>query len=129
MDMTAVLCYVERDWAYFTTQHLAEQWGDDWNDAPYDCNAGLPYRYLSEHDQGEPWTVIKVGWEGPFEAPNAWKVNSRYSVQDINRGAVPWLVAERYGQAHGVTIPAGLSLGAFIAAVQSVGGAIWMPLT
>lgn len=37
------LCYVEGDWAYFTTQPLDKQWGDDWDDAPYEHNAGEPY--------------------------------------------------------------------------------------
>lgn len=44
------LCYVdkERDGAtiaYFTTQPLAEAWGDDWDDAPYEHNAGTPYEW------------------------------------------------------------------------------------
>jgi hypothetical protein len=38
-----VLCYVEGFWAFFTTRPLAEQWGDDWDDAPYEHNAGRPY--------------------------------------------------------------------------------------
>lgn len=25
------LCYVSRPWAYFTTQSLDKQWGDDWD--------------------------------------------------------------------------------------------------
>ena len=28
----------------FTPIDLKEQWGDDWNDAPYDCNATSPCR-------------------------------------------------------------------------------------
>lgn len=30
--MSPVLCYVSDQWAYFTTQPLAEQRGDNWND-------------------------------------------------------------------------------------------------
>lgn len=39
------LCYIDDDTAtaYFTTQPLAEAWGDDWDDAPYEHNAGTPY--------------------------------------------------------------------------------------
>lgn len=37
------LCYIDGPWAYFTTQPVAEQWGDDWDDAPYEHNAGDPY--------------------------------------------------------------------------------------
>lgn len=42
------LCYVDgldTLTAFFTTRPLAEQWGDDWNDAPYEHNAGRPYRW------------------------------------------------------------------------------------
>ena len=41
--MKEKLCYVEGNIAYFTTQDLDKQWGDDWDDAPYEHNAGLPY--------------------------------------------------------------------------------------
>lgn len=37
------LCYVSGPFAYFTSKELSEQWGDDWNDAPYEHNAGEPY--------------------------------------------------------------------------------------
>ena len=43
MPGSAVLCYVDSPWAYFTTRPLEKQWGDDWNDAPYEHNAGTPY--------------------------------------------------------------------------------------
>ena len=39
--------------AYFTRLDLLEQWGDDWNDAPYDCNAEGPY----ENSEGD---IIEV---------------------------------------------------------------------
>jgi hypothetical protein len=38
----AVLCYVEGSKAYFTTQALADQWGDDWDHVPYEHNAETP---------------------------------------------------------------------------------------
>ena len=28
---------------YYTTNSLDKQWGDDWNDSPYEHNAGIPY--------------------------------------------------------------------------------------
>jgi len=37
------LCYVDLPWVYFTTQDLDKQWGDDWDDAPYEHNAEEPY--------------------------------------------------------------------------------------
>ena len=38
-----MLCYVDKPWAYFTTQKLEDQWGDDWEDIPYQHNAEEPY--------------------------------------------------------------------------------------
>jgi hypothetical protein len=38
-----ILCYVSENFAWFTTRSLEEQWGDDWDDAPYEHNAGEPY--------------------------------------------------------------------------------------
>lgn len=47
------LCYADLDRdgaiiAYFTTQPIAEAWGDDWDDAPYEHNAGPPYHWRPE---------------------------------------------------------------------------------
>jgi hypothetical protein len=50
VNLDAVLCYIDGSWAYFTTQNLKDQWGDDWDDAPFDCNAGEPYRWREESD-------------------------------------------------------------------------------
>ena len=55
-------------------------WGDDWDDSPYEHNAGEPY--------GE---YIKVVIQGEFMTPNYGNINSRYSVESINKGAIPWL--------------------------------------
>jgi hypothetical protein len=89
-DGTPVLCYVSAPWAYFTTQPLADQWGDDWNDAPYEHNAGEPY-WPHGKDEGK-WEIIKVAWDGPFDAPiDHAGLYSRWSVETINSGAVPWL--------------------------------------
>jgi len=35
-NQKSALCYVSGPWAYFTTQALNKQWGDDWDDAPYE---------------------------------------------------------------------------------------------
>ena len=42
-SVSAKLCYVDQSWAFFTTKSLSDQWGDDWDDAPYEHNAGYPY--------------------------------------------------------------------------------------
>lgn len=65
----AVLCYVDGPWAYFTTQPLAKQWGDDWNDAPYEHNAGEPYEPCKSfgtlrRNMGER-RIVRVSKAGP----------------------------------------------------------------
>jgi len=108
-----VLCYVDLPWCYFTTRVLSKQWGDDWNDAPYEHNAGRPYRPREQgwrnreglyetnmRKDGSPgWRVVKVGLEGPLETPaDVARSNSSYSVEQINAGEAPWLRWPDYGK-------------------------------
>ena len=93
--VSTFLCYVEGNFAYFTTQPLAKQWGDDWDDAPYEHNAGEPYLPtvcykttgpekdpLDWNDDGTPkWGIVKVAWDGPFSPPCENHINSPWSVQ------------------------------------------------
>ena len=59
------LCYVDSDeyfdapmTLYFTElEDVTEQWGDDWDDAPYEHNAGTPY----ENDYSKPEQGVKNG--------------------------------------------------------------------
>lgn len=125
MSDTPRLCYVRRPWAFFTTQPVEDQWGDDWNDAPYEHNAGDPYTYLPNHDDGEPWDIIKVAFTGNFEVPGEWSRNSRYSVEDINEGQVAWLTPPRHGNPHRVHIHAGETLDEFVKKVQRTGGDVY----
>lgn len=89
-------------YAYFTSKELKDQWGDDWNDRPYDCNAGIPY-------DDKDTEIIMV----PFYKPESLMlpheicgaVNCAYSVEDINSGAVAWL----YDREHKVSIQAGIT--------------------
>lgn len=80
------LCYVENNFAYFTNLPLDEQWGDDWDDTPYEHNAGEPY--CDEKDQ-----IIKIAFDSDLHLlkPNHDYNNSPYSVQDINDGEISWL--------------------------------------
>jgi hypothetical protein len=73
------LCYVEGGYAYFVPDYK-KAWGDDWDDAPYEHNAGEPY---GEYE--------KVQWTGDYMTPCTGKGNSEYSVQQINKAAIPWL--------------------------------------
>src|SRR5690349_11097121 len=113
-----VLCYIDGAFAYFTTKPLAEQWGDDWNDAPYEHNAGTPYgpyrSYKARHpdsgelvemsdfhDDGTPkWEISQVAWDGPLSTPaDLGGANSRWSVDMINAGMTPWLCTDGYNSA------------------------------
>jgi len=111
------LCYIEGPWAFFTDLSLDEQWGDDWEDAPYEHNAGPPYTSLGGQ-------IVKLAWEGDLDAPNEHYANSPYSVQRINKGAVPWLVSSQWNKEF-VKIPAGTSIFDFIELVETAGGKVY----
>ena len=102
-------CYPNPDrelgthYAYFTPLDLSEQWGDDWNDAPYDCNAGVPYDEITleteERDglrfatKRKEYTILMI----PFSVgnkcsfPSEYGYNTPFCVQDINNTAVAWM--------------------------------------
>lgn len=123
------LCYVSGPWAYFTTAAIKDQWGDDWEDAPYEHNAGRPYAWNEavEGKNGVPsYTIAKIAWEGPFEEPRDGHLNSPYSVRMINRGDIAWLRPESWTT--GVCpIHAGTSLNEFIMAIRDAGGTVYLP--
>lgn len=109
-----ILCYVNPPWAYFTYKTLKEQTGDDWNDAPYSCNAGEPY--------GD--TIVKVAYETPcYETPEDLAYNSPYSVDMINAGACAWFIDRYTGKP---PISAGTPLDAFRLLIKSSGGKVYM---
>ena len=122
-----VLCYIEEPWAFFTTQSLDEQWGDDWDDAAYEYNAGRPYTFC-DHDRKRgksPWSITQVAYSGPFETPSAWEGNSPWSVRDINQGRVAWLQTSRYAKGDPVIIHAGCPISQFCELIEAGGGAIY----
>jgi hypothetical protein len=132
------LCYVDLPWAYFTTQDLKDQWGDDWDDSPYEDNAGLPYdpRYFHYADErgsikspedwnedGTPkWEIKKIALYGEVYAPCdlGSGSGSHQSVKSINAGAVAWLAINKYGD-DPVYIQAGTSLEDVIRICQEKG--------
>lgn len=101
------LCYLQGREVFFTTQDITKQWGDDWDDVPYEHNAGFPYsptiyyyadgrKEKSERDfnkDGSPkWELIRLNIDNKiFDEPCDTFANSPYSVKDINEGKVPWL--------------------------------------
>lgn len=120
-----VLCYVSGNFAYFTTQELSRQWGDDWDDAPYEHNAGRPYEW-TQGDKCEPWEIVKVAFDGDFEQPSEGCCNSPWSVQAINAGAAAWLRSSSYRAGPVVAIPAGTTLGRFAELVRKAGGRAYL---
>ena len=121
------MCYVEGRIAYFTTQDLKEQWGDDWNDAPYEHNAEIPYQdWDAEREKRPPrWEIVRLAFECPLSTPDAGTINSRYSVQRINAGAIAWL-RDEFGDGKGVDIPAGTTLSEFKRLVKKSGGRVYV---
>lgn len=116
------LCYVEGACAWFTSQPVNSQWGDDWNDAPYECNAGTPYEHREVHGSDkQPWTLFKIRFDvNLFSTPA--DDGACLSVQDINMGQVPWL---SHGRAW---LFAGATPAEFIEFVQAAGGQVYLPI-
>ena len=96
------LCYVRHHTLYFT-DNFENQWGDDWDDAPYEHNAGEPYEYdddpmADNTDRGHIRYLAYMDWNYWIQEPKSGYHNSRYSVEDINNGAVPWLYCDEAGE-------------------------------
>lgn len=85
------LCYVDNidDWntfEVFFTDKFDDQWGDDWDDRPADCNAGGPYE-----DENHYITSIIVKFTGAGDTIFGGKT---YSAEDMNTGKACWLMFE-----------------------------------
>ena len=84
-------------YAYFTPIDIDKQWGDDWDDAPYEYNAEPPYDDYYEGDTRVEIDIVRVpfnvyhdGWHVRF--PKDWGgSNSLFCIKDINAGAVAWI--------------------------------------
>jgi hypothetical protein len=113
-----ILCYIKDCWAFFTTKPLSEQWGDDWNDAPYEHNAGIPY-------QDTPGQITKLAWEANLDQPCDGHYNSPWSVEEINAGAVAWLRSPGYIDGAKIVIPAGTPLSQFKSLISTAGGCVY----
>lgn len=96
---------------FFTPFDARNVTGDDWDDKPYEHNASEPYyarlgSYKDVHSKKETGAVmedvedkmVKVliyGYETVvLISPCSYVFNSDYSVEDINNGIVPWIVAK-----------------------------------
>lgn len=126
---TYKLCYVDGGAdglyrAWFTILPLDEQWGDDWDDVPYECNAGTPYDHLYDKDVRVPVKLKTVVFENRgekcwFSTPSD---NGQFSVKQINdEMKVPWLMGV------GKSIYAGASPKDLELFVESAGGTVFVP--
>ena len=127
------LCYVDgRDrFAWFTSVPLANQWGDDWNDVPYEHNAGEPYETHKEDSDRVEHHLVKVAWDGPYETPaELGGPNSRWSVEAINKGSIAWLVPTPWSRPEGADVKpihAGTSLMDFVITLERAKGYAYLP--
>ncbi len=119
------LCFVDGNWAWFTTAPLHQQWGDDWDDAPYEHNAGFPYEWRPDCEIPE-YRILKVAWDGSFIEPSFEHINSSFSVRDINNRIIPWL-RPSYGSDFKDVIYAGDNLDNFIKIIEIGKGKVYIP--
>lgn len=115
------LCYVEGSTAYFTSD-WEHQWGDDWDDKPYEDNAGEPYDNWYDGSMEKEIKLKKVmfklnDWSAKFPCDLG-----SFSVQQINSGAVAWIITDKY------SVPAKTSYSDFIKILTKNGAEVFVPL-
>lgn len=72
---------------YLGADDCSDYWGDDWNDAPYDCNAGTVYdRYVAGYkDMFFPFDDLVLepcsGWQNPW-----------YTKEDMKKRKIPCII-------------------------------------
>lgn len=75
---------------YLGGDNCNDYWGDDWNDAPYEHNAGTVYdRYVKEYiDVCFPFDSLV------FEPQDDWRCdnNSHYCKEDMKKNKVPCII-------------------------------------
>ena len=108
------LCYIKDNIAYFTDNE--EQWGDDWDDSPYEYNAGPPYNE-------EGFDLLNIGFyvNAKYLEPYESFHNKYLSVEEINAKLVPWLIPNNIECEQ---IFAGESLKDFVKKIKSISGEI-----
>ena len=124
------LCYIDGNKAWFTN-NLEKQWGDDWNDVPYEHNAGEPYDYWNELLEDNE-DIFKRKWKHHeikhkvlyFETEDCNEKKpcdmGTFSVEDINKKVIAWLHTDKYD------IYAGTIYEVFIKVIKDNGGKIFI---
>lgn len=124
------LCYVDGQKAWFTDS-FEKQWGDDWNDKPYECNAGEPYENWSELIEDNEdvfkrkYKHHQIKLKTLYFETDDWSEQKpcgmgRFSVEDINKGTVAWVHTDKFN------ILAGTEMEEFIKIIKENGGKIYM---
>lgn len=120
------LCYIDAmRRAWFTTKEVTEQWGDDWNDAPYEHNAGSPYGWSAyDEEKGrEKWELTFVHFSSNLNTPEDLAgANSNFSVEMINNKLTPWLTNDDYS----VKVWASTTLPEFVKVVEEAKGIVYL---
>lgn len=127
--MNARLCYIRVNIAYFTTRNpWKEQTGDDWDDAPYQYNAGPPYEWHKGLDKDKKrWEIIRIAFlSADLMTPEEFYVNADYSVDEINNGVIPWLFSPAW-VSEGVKIFAGETISCVIKKLEKAGAEVFLP--
>jgi hypothetical protein len=73
---------------YLGQDDLKSWWGDDWNDAPYDCNAGTVYE---EYQSGYRDYCFTFDWLVLEPCDGAY--NCEYTKEDMIKRRVPCIIA------------------------------------
>lgn len=123
------LCYVEGNKAWFS-DNFENQWGDDWNDRPYECNAEVPYtswgEEIGEDEKGKPiYKEHKIKHKTLYFETEDWMDKrpcdiGRFSVEDINKQAVAWVHTSKFN------ILAGTTIEKFLETIENNGGKIYL---
>lgn len=115
------LCFVRAPWAYFTLLPLEHQWGDGWERAPYDKEAGPPY-------DDAPGQILTVAFDGPLYPTNLAYAGKKLSANELNLGKAPWLRTQDFLNSAPIHIMAGTTLESFVEQVELAGGHVFAPL-
>ena len=97
--------------AYFTSIDLKNQWGDEWDDAPYEYNGGMPYDFQMISPKQNEHTILGVRFhldKSKMIQPKDWGREDSFSIQSINSGAIPWIyLPGSHKKCNGICIHAG----------------------
>jgi len=117
------LCFVKYGWAYFSSLPAEEQSGDDWDNAPYEHNAGEPNIFKKGK---KDVTILKVAFEAPeHEEPVCGQ--KPLSVVELNKGKIPWLKVAEWATNSKQDIFSNTTLEDFIKIIKSSGGQVYLP--